>query len=209
MPAAVRARRPGWRDPRLWIGILLVTGSVVAGARLLASADDAVGVWAAARDVGAGDTLTADDLVVQRVRFGEGGGLDPYFLADEPPPGQLQLVRGVGAGELVPRAALGVAAADGLVQVPLAVEATRVPPAVTAASIVDVYLVPAAGQECDACGEPVLSGVSVLAVSSTEAGFTDTGQRQVVVAVAPDAVSELFEALGRNADASVTVVRRG
>ena len=39
--------RPGWRDPRLWVGVVLVTGSVVAGARLLAAADDMAPVWAA------------------------------------------------------------------------------------------------------------------------------------------------------------------
>ena len=51
---AQRVRRPGWRDPRLWIGVVLVAGSVVAGARLLAAADDTVQVWAAATDLGAG-----------------------------------------------------------------------------------------------------------------------------------------------------------
>jgi hypothetical protein len=28
-PSATRVRRAGWRDPRLWIGVLLVTASVV------------------------------------------------------------------------------------------------------------------------------------------------------------------------------------
>ena len=39
-PAATRVARPGWRDPRLWIGLLIVAGSVVLGARLLAAVDD-------------------------------------------------------------------------------------------------------------------------------------------------------------------------
>src|SRR5687768_11311810 len=56
-PQAVRATRPGWRDPRLWVGILIVAVSVVAGARLLAAADDTVTVWTAVRDMGAGDTV--------------------------------------------------------------------------------------------------------------------------------------------------------
>jgi hypothetical protein len=46
---ALRVRRPGWRDPRLWIGVVLVAGSVVAGARLLAAADDTVQVWSPRR----------------------------------------------------------------------------------------------------------------------------------------------------------------
>ena len=43
----MRGHRPAWRDPRLWIGVVLVAASVVAGARLLAAADDTVQVWAA------------------------------------------------------------------------------------------------------------------------------------------------------------------
>ena len=72
---AQRVRRPGWRDPRLWIGVVLVAGCVVAGARMLAAADDTVQVWAAASDLGAGDRLTEDDLVAQRVRFADAAAL--------------------------------------------------------------------------------------------------------------------------------------
>ena len=34
-PPAVRASTPGWRDPRLWVGVAIVAVSVVGGARLL------------------------------------------------------------------------------------------------------------------------------------------------------------------------------
>ncbi|WP_299052203.1 hypothetical protein [uncultured Nocardioides sp.] len=40
VPVATRARTPGWRDPRLWIGVLIVAVSVVVGVRLVSSADD-------------------------------------------------------------------------------------------------------------------------------------------------------------------------
>ena len=50
-PTALRLRNPSWRDPRLWVGVALVLVSVVAGARLLASADDTVGVWSASSDL--------------------------------------------------------------------------------------------------------------------------------------------------------------
>ena len=51
-PASTRAAAggprhpPGWRDPRLWIGVAIVAVSVVVGSRLLAAADDSVAVWA-------------------------------------------------------------------------------------------------------------------------------------------------------------------
>ena len=42
---ATRVRRPGWRDPRLAVGLVLVAAATVAGARLLATSDDTVAVW--------------------------------------------------------------------------------------------------------------------------------------------------------------------
>ena len=51
VPRATRSRPPGWRNPRLLLGIVLVAGSVVLGARLLAAADDTVAVWAVSADL--------------------------------------------------------------------------------------------------------------------------------------------------------------
>jgi len=101
VPSAVRARPPGWRDPRLWVGLLIVALSVVGGSRLLAAADDTVAVWAVAADSGPGATLTSADLVVRRVRFADGGDLAAYYAADATLPSDLRLVRGVGAGDCV------------------------------------------------------------------------------------------------------------
>src|SRR5204862_159603 len=59
VPPALRAHRPGWRAPRLWIGIVLVAACVVVGARVLAAADDTVQVCAAAGHLGAGQLVLA------------------------------------------------------------------------------------------------------------------------------------------------------
>src|SRR6476661_8363421 len=63
---ARRASAPGWRDPRLWIGIAVVAASVLAGALVLGTSDDSVPVWAANDTMGPGHALTADDLTVRR-----------------------------------------------------------------------------------------------------------------------------------------------
>ena len=70
-PSARRATAPGWRDPRLWIGVAIVAASVLAGALVLGTSDDTVPVWAAADSLGAGHTLTAGDLTVRRVGFAD------------------------------------------------------------------------------------------------------------------------------------------
>ena len=125
VPSAVRSRRPGWRDPRLWVGVALVAASVVLGARLLAAADDMVKVWSAGSDLGAGQRLQPDDLVAQRVRFDDARALEGYLGAADELPADAVLVRPVAAGELVPAAALGSAQDSGLVELPLSVEIGR------------------------------------------------------------------------------------
>lgn len=212
-PLAIRTRRQGWRDPRLWVGILIVMVSVVAGARVLAAADDTVTVWAVESDMGAGDTVTVGDLVPRRVRFGDTGGLARYFTADSPPPPGLQLSRGVGAGELLPRSALGPTGEEGLVQLPVAVDAELVPPAVVAGSLVDLYVLPSGGGRCaggrsPGCA-PVLERVTVVAASSVDEGFGASGQRQLVLGVAEDQASGYFATYGATDGPVVTVVRRG
>ena len=201
---ARRVRRPGWRDPRLWIGVVLVAGSVAAGSRLLAAADDTVQVWTAASDLGAGTRLTEEDLVAARVRFADEGALAGYFTVDDELPADLELVHGVGAGELVPRAALGRAGESGLVEVPIAVEPEQVPPSVTTGAVVDVYVVAAPeGQG------PALAGVTVVDAPPLAESFGTSGRRQLVLAVPEEAAAPFFALLGSHDTAVLTVVRRG
>lgn len=208
VPPATRAARPGWRDPRLWVGVLLVAVSVVAGARLLAAADDTVPVWAVAVDAGPGTVLTADDLVAQRVRFADADQLAGYFTADDELPSELRLARGVTAGELLPRAALGTGttAAD-TVELPVAVDAEQVPPSVQAGSVVDVYLLdPKARVESSG---PLLAAATVVDAPALDAGFgAVTGHRQLVLAVPAADATAFLGALGRAENPVLTVVRR-
>ena len=212
-PPAVRASTPGWRDPRLWVGVAIVAVSVVAGARLLASADDTVAVWGVAADMGAGDLVTEDDLVVQRVRFADNEGRDRYFTVDDGLPPDLELVRGVGEGELLPRAAVGPASATDTLQVPISVAAARVPASVDAGSVVDVFIVarpsdPERGVPRGP-GEPALQAVTVVAAPSLDDTFGTSGERQLDLAVPEPEAQAFFELLNSFDDPVLTVVRRG
>ncbi len=197
-PSAARARRPGWRDPRLWIGIAIVAASVLVGARVLAAADDTEAVWALRADAGDGETLTEDDLVSVRVRFQDADELDRYFRVDDTLPGDLQLERSLGEGELLPRAAVGDADAADTRQVPLAVPPEQLPPSVGPGSTVDVYLVagtPAGGGAPAATRTKVLEEVTVVDVASPEEGLGAGGVQQVVVAVPTAEVEPFYERL--------------
>ncbi|GAB2445883.1 hypothetical protein GCM10027062_28590 [Nocardioides hungaricus] len=204
VPPATRAARSGWRDPRLWVGVLIVAVSVVAGSRLLAAADDTVTVWSVSADAGPGARLDPDDLEPTRVRFADEGDLAGYLSVDDELPADPVLLRGVGAGELLPRAALGTAetTAD-TVELPIAVDTEQVPPAVQAGSVVSVYLI-------GSRGGPLLEEVTVVDAPPLESTFgTATGRRQLVLAVPADAAAAFLAALGRVEQPVLTVVRRG
>ena len=213
VPAALRGHRPGWRDPRLWIGVLLVAASVVVGARVLAAADDTVQVWAAAGDLGAGQRVEADDLVAQRVRFADSAALAGYFTVDDELPADLELTRSVASGELLPRGAVGAPQQTGLVEVPLAVEPELVPPSVGPGDVVDVYVV--APLSAEAQGKeplpegPALSGATVVDAPELASSFGTSGKRQLVLAVAEADAPAFFALLARYDAPSLTVVRRG
>jgi hypothetical protein len=214
---AQRVRRPGWRDPRLWIGVVLVAGSVVAGSRLLAAADDTVQVWTAASDLGAGERLSEDDLVAARVRFADEDTQSGYFAVDDELPAELELVQSVGAGELLPRTALGRPGDSGLVEVPIAVEPEQVPPSVAAGALVDVYVVAAPDPDAPAQDPPgpapqdgpALAGVTVVDAPALADSFGTSGRRQLVLAVPEAEVAPFFALLGGHDSAVLTVVRRG
>ncbi len=215
VPAALRGQRPAWRDPRLWIGIVLVAASVVVGARVLAAADDTVQVWAAARDLGAGQRVGADDLVAQRVRFADTDALAGYFTVDDELPADLELTRSVAAGELLPRGAAGTPQQTGLVEVPVAVEPELVPPGVAPGDVVDIYVVAPISADAGADQAPpppdgpALTGATVVDAPELASSFGTSGKRQLVVAVPEEDAPAFFALLARYDAPSLTVVRRG
>jgi Flp pilus assembly protein CpaB len=205
---ARRAGRATWRDPRLAVGLALVCLSVLVGVRVMAGADDTVPVLAAAAPLAAGQRLTADDLVTVRLRFSSSADADRYLAGDAELDDGSVLLRAVGAGELVPRAAISTEAEVALVELPLALDPGRVPAAVRAGSTVDVWgSAPPARADALAGADQLLSGVPVLA-ASRPGGTGPGGLRQVVVGVPVADEARLARVISRLADQSLIVVRR-
>jgi hypothetical protein len=195
-PTATRLRSPRWLDARLLAGLLLVLGSVVIGARVVAAADDSTRVWAAARDLPAGAVISADELVPVELRLERGGGR--YVLADGEPPVGHRLSRDVGREELVPRAVLLAPDDPGdvrLVTVPVA--QFHFPHNLRANERVDVYVTakPRAGQE-PSPPRLVIEGARVADVDRTTARFGAAGSGAgVVLAVQKSRVSQVVAAI--------------
>jgi hypothetical protein len=192
-----RIRPPRWLDLRLVLGVLLVLGSVLLGARVVAAADATVPVWSAAGDLAAGTVLAAGDLVAVDVRLDDVAGA---YLATSTRPEGRTLARAVRNGELLPRTALEEPAE--LVQLALPVQAGYVPPGLDRGQVVDVYAVadPAAGATARGDGSValVVAAAPVQAVSGRTEGVLSTATTtvQVVVSVPVDQAPVVLEAIG-------------
>lgn len=197
-PVPRRVRTARWLDLRLVLGVLLVLGSVLLGARVVAGADRTVPVWSAAGDLAAGTVLTAGDLVPVDVRLDDAAGA--YLSTTARPQGRT-LSRAVQKGELLPRGALE--GASGQVQLALPVQAGYVPPGLGHGARVDVYALPAAGAAAGAPAGtpavvPVVRDATVQAVSGRSSGVlsTPTTTVQVVVAVPGADAPDVLAAVG-------------
>ncbi|WP_394551279.1 hypothetical protein ACDF64_11130 [Agromyces sp. MMS24-JH15] len=102
----VRSDRGAVRvDPRLLIGFALVAGSTLGVWGLVAALDESVEVYAVRETVVPGTRLEASDLAVRSIRIDEATA-DRYLAAGALPDDGLVVVRTIGAGELVPAAAV-------------------------------------------------------------------------------------------------------
>ena len=204
-PRATRLTPPRWWDGRLVLGVLLVLGSVLVGARVLSSADRSQQVWVTTRDLAPGTVLVADDLRSSQVRLFGSSGL--YAGAGGSKPVGYVVRRGLGSAELLPLAALGrpdqdLAYRD--VTVPVAVG--HLPPDLTHGDQIDLYvtplarsarITPAAGTADPLAPRLVLRGVTVQRVLRA-GGLGAGGQDQpVLLTVRPGDVLAVVGAMAQ------------
>ena len=199
--------------------MLLLTGSVLLGARVLATADDTVAVWGTRTALAAGQEVSTADLVPVQVRFPDPEVADRYVGAGDDLPDGVSVTRDLGAGELLPRAAFTQGSGEELVEVPLSVAASGMPSSVQVGSRVDVWVTPAPGgpapggrvrEGSSLEAVRVLTDVPVVADGGASASATGFGgeARPVVVGVPPEAQDDLPRVLARLGDGTVVLVRR-
>lgn len=202
------APTPGWRDPRLWVGLALVAVSVVVGAKVVGGEDRTVAMWALGADHAPGDRIEADDLVATKVHFADPSDARRYFRADEALPGDLHLRRALGEGELLPRTVLGPEP-DDVVRISVAVSTSAVPPGLGAGDVVDLWAAPrAAGGDAEREAERLARDVVVVAVPRAASDLGGAAVDQQVVLAVPDRRRELAKVLAAGSAGELLVVGR-
>lgn len=198
---AARLRRPGWRDPRLLIGVVLVALAVALGAWTVGQADRTAPVLVAHGVLTPGQPLSGERVRVMRVHLADAS---KYLTPDESLPTGAVITRTVGDGELIPRSSVGDADGLGLRPIAVQVEATLAE-GVRPGARVDLWFTPdrdsiAAG----AAPHAVAEGLTVVEVGKDTGSFSISSGTTVQVLVPIAQLPAVLGALA--ADGSVTIV---
>ncbi|TFD88755.1 hypothetical protein E3T61_11455 [Cryobacterium lactosi] len=200
---ATPTRTRFWFDPRFGVGLVLVVASIVGVSVVVAGSDRTVAVYAARVSLAVGDRLDAADLVETDVRLGAAGEL--YLTPARLPADGLLVTRTVTAGELVPAAAVGSRAGEGVTSLVLELRG-RLSAGLEAGSVVDVW---SAGEvESGVFGPPtVLVGRAAIVRILEPTGLIQSGGgRAVEVLVPKDKVAAVLEAIANDDALSLVAV---
>lgn len=201
-PVAGRLRRPGWKDPRLLVGLLLIAIAIVGVSVIVQSADRTTPYYTATSTLTPGTVLEEGDLAVAHARVDDGTYL---AVATEVEPWGQVVTRVIEGGELVPASSLNNP--DQFDGRPVAVVTTApVSEDVRAGASVDVWVT-----SLDEQGQPVSSLVGeqlvVADVVREEGAFASSRMPTVYIVVPSGEIQSLLEALAVGGE--VSVVGRG
>lgn len=199
----LRTRRARWKDGRLLLGVLLVAVTALAGAKLLAAADDTTAIWAVKRDLPIGSTLTGEDLTTVNVRFTSDDAAKQYVAADADLRG-LILTRPIGKGEFVPRQAATTKLDSERTELPLSITTGRLPSDTAVGDHVDVWVIPK-----DQPAQRLWIEVRVVQIDTVKGVAGSSSRRQVLIALGTKDASRLAAALPLISTGETVLVRRG
>ncbi|MGO2003469.1 hypothetical protein [Arthrobacter rhombi] len=204
---ARRLRKPGWRDPRLIVGILLVVVAVAGVLTLLSVQNKTVPVYVANQDISMGEKVESTGLDVVDVRLDS--VQDHYLTAQEALAEGLQANTLIRSGELVPLASLGGSDPQG--RKPLSVELSKdLPVAVAVGTRVDVWAAER-GANSTTFEDPkkLLETVEVSAIHELDSGFGGTSGQVVELLVSDEDLPDMISALANEAQLTVVFAAGG
>ncbi|MCU1675731.1 MAG: hypothetical protein JWM93_489 [Frankiales bacterium] len=195
-PPAQRVQKPKWTQFRFLAGVLLVVGSVLLGAKVVAGADQSSFALVAVRPLAVGMTVSQSDVRSVKVRFYDN---QQQYRSGTIPDGYVVL-RPVGENEFIPASAFGTPAdlapenKSRLVTVPVA--AGHYPSGVAGGDVVDVYATTDSGSSGAGTTTLLLAGVRVNRGTTSSSGSPGGSSNASIQLVIPeDRVPELVVAL--------------
>ena len=194
---ARRIRPPGWRDPRLLIGLLLVALSVTGVVALVQTIDERQGYWAASKDIVPGAQVTAEDFHIVQASISESA--EHYWKADKQLPPEFLVSSTILQGELLTQRQVAESDPDGRQQVGVRVS-EDMPASVTIGSRVDVW-VAAAREDGRGYEEPtkMISNAEVTGTDNNTSAFAAANTTTVYLMLAQDAVPPVLDAQANDA----------
>lgn len=207
-PTAARLHKPSWRDSRLVVGVVLVLLSMAIGAKVIASADDTVPMYAAVASLVPGQPVTQGD--VRRVDVQLGSDRSTYVAADHDIAPDTFALRDVRPGELLPRSALGTRTDVDLKPVSVPVD-TGAAGQLAVGSIVDVWVnARDTSSASEKYGNPVKTLESAPVVRTPEASSGAlggaSGKTAVQIMVPEAGVQALIAAIDQGAKITLVPV---
>lgn len=167
------------------IGLLLVLGATILGARLAAAGDDTVEYWSVRSSAAPGDPLTRESLEVTRVRLSSASE-DNYVRIDEElaaPLEDLVWAHRVARGSLLAKDAVEPRARTTRSQLPLNVAEGAAPADLDRGDLVDVWVGPGPGDEPERKAQLVLESVRVVESGDAAAALSGSLAQTVLVDV--------------------------
>lgn len=199
-PAAQRLQRPSWRNARLLVGVVLILLGTVLGAKVVASADDTVPMYAASASIRPGDHLTPDNL--RRIDVQLGAESARYLSARTVVADDSYALREIPEGELVPLGSVGGRSAVSVQAVTVEVDANSAR-GLPANATVDVWVSPRdlqSTQERYLDATLALQRVSVTPVTQDSGRFGASSSTMAVQLRVPrDKVAEVIGAVDKQA----------
>lgn len=198
---ASRIRTPGWRDPRLIVGVILVVLSVTGVVALIQSMDARQGYWAASVDIVPGAQASAEDFHIVQASMSESA--DQYWIADEQLPPNFLVSSTIRQGEFLPVQDVAESDPDGRQQVGVRVS-QDMPSAVTIGSRADAW-VAVASDDGRGFEEPtkLISNAEVVGLDDNSSAFAAADTTTVYLMLSEDALPTVLDAQANGAQISL------
>lgn len=191
---SARFQRPGFKDPRLLIGLLLIAVSIVAVIGILRLGNKTAPYYKANRDISVGEKISAGDYSLIDVRLADAENL--YVSEQQGIPEGAVATSRIASGQLLPSASISTQNTDGRRLATVTVDSAYAS-TLTAGTQVDVWVSAKQDGAGNSFADPtvVMEGAEISKISNEETLMGGTGKSAVQLLVSEDALGTILRAI--------------